>query len=923
MNLNRLFTKSALIALFLTLFSVMNAFSQTLTITTSVCTSANEVRMTGPFWQWNPTGGPVAVSNGDGTWTFTFNPAPTADMEYLLIVDGVQENLIQAMVNGGTCAPVTNYSSYANRKWLMTDPLTITNTYGQCGTCGGSSLIQMDLPVTFEGATIEYGVIGFEGAEASTIEVDPTNASNTVVKVVKSATAQPWAGTTITAAAALGLATPIPFTATNKSMKLRVWSPDAGITVRLKVEEHGNNTHTVETDAVTTVAGQWETLTFNFANQGAGTAAINLAYTYDKPTVFFNYGVNGATAGVKTYYFDDLEFVSTPPAPVTVTYQVDVTEYLAGGATLNVDGIRVGGNFSTVGASLPDWTPSNAACAMTDLGSGLWSIAVTYPASAIGTTQLYKFVNGDWGTNEGGGSSLIATDGCGTNDGGGNINRTLVIPATNTTYTYCWDKCVACGVVTLAQMNLPVTFEGTTTDYGVIGFEGAQASTIVVDPTNAANTVVKVIKSATAQPWAGTTITAAAELGLSSPIPFTASNQKMTLKVWSPDAGITVRLKVEEHGNNTHTVETDAVTTVAGQWETLTFDFANQGAGTAAINLAYTYDKPTVFFNYGVNGATAGVKTYYFDDLKMYALPASGLQITVDVCSIAANEVRMTGPFWSWDPTAGPFAVNNNDGTWTFTLDPVPTTDMEYLIIVNGVQESLISDMQNGGNCAPVTDFFGYANRKWVVGSGNVFISYDRCVPCSYPNIVITTEVCTPATTVKLTGPIWQWNPNFGPTAVSNGDGTYTFTISPAPNDTLEYLLVKDGVVENLIQEMVNGAGCAPITDYSTYANRRWLLGQGAVANTYGRCSPCSIGIGELTDSDLVIYPNPADSKVTVSSEHKIEKIEIYSMLGALIATKKVEMNETEINLENFTPGVYTFNVFANDAVKVVRIIKN
>ena len=923
MNLNRLFTKSALIALFLTLFSVMNAFSQTLTITTSVCTSANEVRMTGPFWQWNPTGGPVAVSNGDGTWTFTFNPAPTADMEYLLIVDGVQENLIQAMVNGGTCAPVTDYSSYANRKWLMTDPLNITNTYGQCGTCGGSSLTQMDLPVTFEGSTIEYGVIGFEGAEASTIEVDPTNAANTVVKVVKSATAQPWAGTTITAAAALGLATPIPFTATNKSMKLRVWSPDAGITVRLKVEEHGNNTHTVETDAVTTVAGQWETLTFNFANQGAGTAAINLAYTYDKPTVFFNYGVNGATAGVKTYYFDDLEFVSTPPAPVTVTYQVDVTEYLAGGATLNANGIRVGGNFSTVGASLPDWTPSNAACAMTDLGSGLWSIAVTYPASAIGTTQLYKFVNGDWGTNEGGGSSLIATDGCGTNDGGGNINRTLVIPATNTTYTFCWDKCVACGVVTLAQMNLPVTFEGTTTDYGVIGFEGAQASTIVVDPTNAANTVVKVIKSATAQPWAGTTITAAAELGLASPIPFTASNQKMTLKVWSPDAGITVRLKVEEHGDPTRSVETDAVTTVAGQWETLTFDFVNQGTGTAPFNLAYTYDKPTVFFNYGVNGATAGEKTYYFDDLKMFTQAASGLQITVDVCSIAANEVRMTGPFWSWDPTAGPFAVNNNDGTWTFTLDPVPTVDMEYLIIVNGVQESLISDMQNGGNCAPVTDYFSYANRKWVVGSGNVNISYDRCVPCSYPNIVITTEVCSAATSVRLTGPNWQWNPNFGPTAVSNGDGTYTFTISPAPNDTLEYLLVKDGVVENLIQEMVNGAGCAPITDYSTYANRRWLLGQGAVANTYGRCSPCSIGIGELTDSDLVIYPNPADSKVTVSSENKIEKIEIYSMLGALIATKTVEMNETEINLENFTAGVYTFNVYANEAVKVVRIIKN
>ena len=614
MKQNRLFTKGAFIALFLSFFSLTSLYGQTLTIVTTVCSPANEVRLTGPFWGWNPTGGPVAVSNGDGTWTFSLNPVPAADMEYLLIVDGVQENLIQAMVNGGTCAPITNYSSYANRRWLLTDSLTITNTYGQCGNCGGSTLTQMDLPVTFEGTTIEYGVIGFEGAEASTIEVDPTNATNTVVKVVKSASAQPWAGTTITAPSALGLA---------------------------------------------------------------------------------------------------------------------------------------------------------------------------------------------------------------------------------------------------------------------------------------------------------------------NSIPFSASNQKMTLKVWSPDAGIPVRLKVEDHGDPTHSVETESFTTLAGQWETLTFDFSNQATGTALINLAYMYDKPTVFFNYGVNGATAGEKTYYFDDLKMFTQVALGLEITVDVCSTTANEVRMTGPFWGWDPTAGPVAVNNNDGTWTFNLDPIPTVDMEYLIIVDGVQENLISDMQNGGTCAPITDFSGYANRKWIVGSGNVFISYNRCVPCSYPDIVITTEVCSPATTIKLTGPIWQWNPNFGPTAVSNGDGTYTFTISPAPKDTLEYLLVKDGVLENLIQEMVNGAGCAPITDYSTYANRRWIIGQGAVSNTYGKCAPCSIGVSELTDNDLIIYPNPANSKVTVSSEYKIEKIEVYSILGDLIVTNSVQMNETEISLDKLNTGVYMFNIYVNDVVKVVRIIKN
>ena len=112
-------------------------------ITTEVCATATEVRLTGPWWGWDPNGGPVAVDNGNGTWTFTFCPAPTADMEYLLVVDGVQENLINAPhpdIDGDGygdlwgCAPITDYWSYANRQWVVGSG-DVTNVYGTCGTC--------------------------------------------------------------------------------------------------------------------------------------------------------------------------------------------------------------------------------------------------------------------------------------------------------------------------------------------------------------------------------------------------------------------------------------------------------------------------------------------------------------------------------------------------------------------------------------------------------------------------------------------------------------------------------------------------------------------------------------------------------------------------------------------------------------------
>jgi hypothetical protein len=60
-------------------------------------------------------------------------------------------------------------------------------------------------------------------------------------------------------------------------MSLRVYSPAAGLTIKLKIEDHSTGANSVETDAVTTVANQWETLTFNFLNNSSGTPAFNSA----------------------------------------------------------------------------------------------------------------------------------------------------------------------------------------------------------------------------------------------------------------------------------------------------------------------------------------------------------------------------------------------------------------------------------------------------------------------------------------------------------------------------------------------------------------------------------------------------------------------------------------------------------------------
>jgi hypothetical protein len=162
------------------------------------------------------------------------------------------------------------------------------------------------LDITFDDAAVTYTLTGF-GSEIGAIVADPTNAANKVAQLDKPTSSPLWAGTTVGTMPGDKIIT-LPITATNTKMTLRAWSPDANVQVRLKVEDASDPTHSVETEATVTMAKTWQTLTFDFANQAAGTAALNPAYTFNRVSVFFNFGTDGATAGAKTYYLDDLTF---------------------------------------------------------------------------------------------------------------------------------------------------------------------------------------------------------------------------------------------------------------------------------------------------------------------------------------------------------------------------------------------------------------------------------------------------------------------------------------------------------------------------------------------------------------------------------------------------------------------------------------
>ena len=118
------------------------------------------------------------------------------------------------------------------------------------------------------------------------------------------------------------------------------------------------------------------------------------------------------------------------------------------------------------------------------------------------------------------------------------------------------------GIDKVLNIGEVIDFESETADYGLTDFGGV-TSAIVADPTDSSNKVVSIAKNAGSDDWA--------ELVLLQEhfYPLTSTETGITVK-WSL-AGVQVKMKLEESGDTSKYVETDAVVMSSG-WETLTFD---------------------------------------------------------------------------------------------------------------------------------------------------------------------------------------------------------------------------------------------------------------------------------------------------------------------------------------------------------------
>jgi hypothetical protein len=563
---------------------------------------------------------------------------------------------LAATVVGGILAPDLSFVQLvALRQFNATQRITIDGIVVKTNWSLLPIPNQSSLPITWDNSAINYVFADF-GGTVSTLVPDPTNAANTTLRTVKTSGAQTWAGTTITPGS--GLTTAIPFAAGATTLSVKVNAPAANVVVRLKAEKAGTPTISVETEATTTAAG-WQTLVFNFANQAAGTAAINFANTYDMLSIFYGFGSAGTGA---TFYADSVFFGGSTgggPAPVTVNLPITWDN-----PALTYTFTDFGGNSSALAPSPTDSTNTTLRTTKT-VGAQTWAGTTITPTGGLnpaipfasGATAISAKIYAPAANiivrlkteNAANSGIFVETEDTTTAAGWQTLvfnfaNQVPGTPAINFANTYNMLSIfynfgtAGNGAIFFAdsiffggatgggggpvptQVNLPITWDNSAITYSFTDF-GGNVSALAGAPNDTTNITLRSTKTAGAQTWAGTTITPTT--GIIPAIPFATGATRISAKVFAPAAGIPVRMKAETAGTPTISVETEATTFRAG-WQTLLFNFSNQATGTAALNLANTYNMLSVFYNFG----TAGNGSIFYLDSVFFGGTANACPIT-------------------------------------------------------------------------------------------------------------------------------------------------------------------------------------------------------------------------------------------------------------------------------------------------------
>tara|TARA_B110000046_G_scaffold169771_1_gene189168 strand:- start:44 stop:790 length:747 start_codon:yes stop_codon:yes gene_type:complete len=212
----------------------------------------------------------------------------------------------------------------------------------------------------------------------------------------------------------------------------------------------------------------------------------------------------------------------------------------------------------------------------------------------------------------------------------------------------------------------------------------------------------------------------------------------------------------------------------------------------------------------------------------------------------------------------------------------------------------------------------------------------------------INIDADTNITTLTLAGPSNAWfaigfgNSNMNGTDILMTDGSSTLrdaystsTATPQAEASQDWVLVSNnisGSTRTIVATRANNTGDSNDYIFNASAGSLSVIYAKGSSSNYAyhggnrgfTTLGVSLGIAENKLLNFEMYPNPVTDALNIQLPTGTEKVEvdIFDISGRLVSSKTISSNDTSIDVQKFSKGIYIIRVATNNKIGVQRFIK-
>lgn len=280
----------------------------------------------------------------------------------------------------------------------------------------------LDFETAATGTDFQYFGSPLDGTKTENItNPNPSgiNTSATVLKYVKPAVAEVWAG---------AFSNPDPTTPVDLSsggqVCIKVHMDHIG-NLALKLEGSTSGKPNWITQVSNTKVNEWEELCFDASLPSLEPPFEAASGAYTRLVIFFDFGTTGTGSDVISYLDDVVVKGGSAPSVRKVSFKVDMNSY-----TANFDKVYISGSFN-------NWSGDANPLDDADL-DGIWEGNISMPNGLY----EYKVTLDNWAKQE----EFGGFEECTRRDPSGQfVNRMLAVSADTDVPKFCFNSCYACG----------------------------------------------------------------------------------------------------------------------------------------------------------------------------------------------------------------------------------------------------------------------------------------------------------------------------------------------------------------------------------------------------------------------------------------------------------------------------------------------